>query len=71
METLAKPLSPENIQSIINTWKVPSSTPTESGVALLTRFFEKFPHYQVYFKAFKSVPLESLKVRKFFFVREI
>lgn len=66
METLAKPLTPENIQSIIDTWKIPSSTPTESGVAILTSFFKKFPNYQAYFKAFKNVPLELLKVRKVF-----
>ena len=55
-------LTIKDIETIQNSWQIPSKTPTESGVAILTSFFEKYPENKKYFSAFKDMPLDQLKV---------
>ncbi|KAG7189407.1 hypothetical protein KM043_017112 [Ampulex compressa] len=48
------------------TWAVFRGKPVDTGVAILTRYFEKHPKYQQEFDAFKSIPLNELpRNRKF------
>lgn len=57
-------ITSEQIEIIKTTWAIPAANPEDSGEAVLLAFFEKFPHNQEHFKAFKNVPLETLKVCK-------
>lgn len=52
----------EQVQMIKETWAKPAADPVGSGEAVLLAFFTKFPHHQENFKAFKSKPLNELKV---------
>lgn len=56
-------LTPEQRSAIQQTWSIPAQNPVDSGEAILLAFFERFPHNQQKFLAFKNVPLESLKVK--------
>lgn len=55
-------LTAKQIQIIKDTWEVPKKDLEGSGEAILYRYFEKYPHNQQKFAAFKNLPLESLKV---------
>lgn len=55
-------ITSQQIKIIKTTWAIPAANPEDSGEAVLLAFFEKYPHNQEYFKAFKNVPLETLKV---------
>lgn len=55
-------VTPEQIDIIKTTWKIPAANPVDSGEVILVKFFEKFPHNQQKFLAFKNLPLDSLKV---------
>lgn len=55
-------LSPEQRSAIQQTWAIPAENPIDSGEAILLAYFERFPHNQQKFAAFKNVPLDSLKV---------
>lgn len=47
---------------IKQTWAIPSRSPADSGEAILLAYFERFPHNQQTFFAFKNLPLDALKV---------
>lgn len=55
-------LTPEQRSAIKQTWAIPAQNPHDSGEAILLAYFERFPHNQQKFLAFKNLPLESLKV---------
>lgn len=55
-------MTPDQIDIIKTTWKIPAANPIDSGEVILLKFFEKYPHNQQKFLAFKNLPLESLKV---------
>ncbi|XP_037038743.1 globin CTT-VIIA [Bradysia coprophila] len=59
-------VTPDQIDIIKTTWKIPAANPIDSGEVILLKFFEKFPHNQQKFLAFKNLPLESLKGSKSF-----
>ncbi|KAJ6636000.1 Globin CTT-VI [Pseudolycoriella hygida] len=59
-------VTPDQIDIIQTTWKIPAANPVDSGEVILLKFFEKFPHNQQKFLAFKNLPLESLKGSKSF-----
>lgn len=54
-------LSDEEIQIVVETWKIPAKNLIDSGEAILFRFLEKFPHNQQKFVAFRNTPLLQLK----------
>lgn len=58
-------VTPEQIDIIKTTWKIPAANPVDSGEVILLKFFEKYPHNQQKFMAFKNLPLDSLKVTKY------
>ncbi|KAM7359748.1 globin 1 isoform 1-T2 [Cochliomyia hominivorax] len=49
------------VYEIKKTWEIPAATPTDSGVAILTRFFTKYPSNLQKFYSFKDLPVEELK----------
>lgn len=55
-------VTPDQIDIIKTTWKIPAANPVDSGEIILLKFFEKYPHNQQKFLAFKNLPLDSLKV---------
>ena len=57
-----KELTQQQVKIIQRTWEIPSAKPTDSGMHILYIFFERFPHNQQMFFAFKNTPLENLKV---------
>lgn len=59
------PLSAEHLKIIKETWEAPwnGGDCSESGQAILLRFFGKYPQNQNKFMAFKNKPLSELKVR--------
>lgn len=58
-----KELTQQQVDIIRKTWETPSAKPCDSGMHILYIFFERFPHNQQKFYAFKNTPLENLKVR--------
>ncbi|XP_054725151.1 cytoglobin-1-like [Anastrepha obliqua] len=52
-------LNAEDIVEIKKTWAIPVATPTDSGAAILLRFFTKFPSNLEKFP-FRDVPLTEL-----------
>lgn len=60
-------LTPEQVEIVQETWKIPAKNATDAGEAILLKFFEKYPHNQNKFQAFKNTPLLTLKVSCFFF----
>lgn len=58
---MAPALTAAQVQIIKDSWEVPKKNPTDSGEAILLRFFEKYPHNQQKFHSFKNIPLSSLK----------
>lgn len=50
------------VYEIKKTWEIPAATPTDSGVAILTRFFTKYPSNLQKFYSFKDMSVEELKV---------
>lgn len=57
-----KELTKQQVEVIKRTWEIPSAKPSDSGIHILYIFFERFPHNQQKFYAFKNTPLENLKV---------
>lgn len=55
-------LSKEEIDMIIESWKIPSMKLIDSGETILYKFLEKYPISQQKFSAFRNMPLLSLKV---------
>lgn len=55
-------LSARQIQIVKDTWEVPKKDLEGSGQAILFRYFEKYPHNQQKFAAFKNHQLDALKV---------
>lgn len=55
-------LTPSQRTAIQQTWAIPAENPIDSGEAILLAYFERFPHNQEKFLAFRNVPAESLKV---------
>lgn len=55
----------EEVCEIKRTWEIPAATPTESGVAILLRFFTKYPSNLQKFYSFKDLPLDELSVSTF------
>ncbi|OAD58225.1 Cytoglobin-2 [Eufriesea mexicana] len=49
-----------------NTWAVVRKDEVGSGIAVMTAFFKKYPHYQQHFNAFKDIPLNELPANKRF-----
>lgn len=47
---------------IQKTWEIPAANPSDAGVAILSIFFEKYPHHLAKFYSFKNTPLSELKV---------
>lgn len=58
-------LSTEQIQLIVESWKIPAANPIDSAEIILYSFFEKYPQNQQKFHKFKNVPLSDLKVYDF------
>lgn len=59
------PLSAEHVKIINETWVTPwnGGDCSDSGQAILIRFFGKYPENQNKFMAFKNKPITELKVR--------
>lgn len=55
-------LSDSDIVEIKTTWRIPMENPTESGQAILLKFFERYPSNLQKFKDFKGMSIEELKV---------
>lgn len=55
-------LTPTQRTAIQQTWAIPAENPIDSGESILLAYFERFPHNQQKFLAFRNVPAESLKV---------
>eukprot|EP00099_Drosophila_melanogaster_P003724 NP_001163625.1 globin 1, isoform E [Drosophila melanogaster] len=54
-------MNSDEVQLIKKTWEIPVATPTDSGAAILTQFFNRFPSNLEKFP-FRDVPLEELSV---------
>jgi len=54
-------LTDNQVDLIVETWKIPAANPIDSAELILYKFFEKYPHNQQKFYKFKNVPLEQLK----------
>uniref|UniRef100_A0A1A9UTN0 Globin domain-containing protein n=1 Tax=Glossina austeni TaxID=7395 RepID=A0A1A9UTN0_GLOAU len=54
-------MNSDEVYEIKRTWEIPATTPTESGVAILIRFFTKYPSNLQKFSTFKDMPLDELK----------
>lgn len=54
-------MNSDEVQLIKKTWEGPVATPTESGAAILTLFFNRYPSNLEKFP-FRDVPLEELAV---------
>lgn len=61
---MALNLTPEQITAIVESWEFPAKNIFDSGDLILYKYFVKFPQYKQFFKKFKNVPLEQLKVIK-------
>lgn len=55
-------LTEAQVDLIKKTWEIPNAKPFDSGEKILYDYFERYPHNQEKFAAFKNVPLLSLKV---------
>lgn len=55
-------LTVNQIDAIVETWKIPAENYYDSGEYILYKFFERNQDYQTYFKKFKYTALEELKV---------
>lgn len=55
-------LSDSDIIEIKTTWRIPMANPSESGQAILLKFFERYPSNLQKFKDFKDMTVEELKV---------
>lgn len=55
-------LSDNDILEIKATWKIPMANPSESGEAILLKFFERYPSNLEKFKDFKEMTSDELKV---------
>ncbi|XP_065362495.1 cytoglobin-1 [Calliphora vicina] len=51
----------DEVYEIKRTWEIPAATPTESGVAILLKFFTKYPSNLEKFYSFKDLPTDELK----------
>ncbi|KAI9579928.1 cytoglobin-1-like [Glossina fuscipes] len=54
-------MNSDEVYEIKRTWEIPATTPTESGVAILIRFFTKYPSNLQKFSTFKDMTLDELK----------
>lgn len=54
-------MNSDELEMIKKTWEIPVATPTDSGAAILTAFFNRFPSSLDKFP-FNNVPLEELPV---------
>lgn len=54
-------LTKEEVEMILETWKIPALKLIDSGETILYRFLERYPMNQQKFAAFKNMPLLSLK----------
>lgn len=61
-------LTQEQIDGIVETWKIPAKDLFGSGEYILYQFLVRYPHNLEFFKKFQGVPLETLKVTFFNFV---
>lgn len=61
-------LSDKDIFEIKTTWRIPMKSPSESGQAILIKFFERYPYNLQKFKDFKDLSLAELKVNSKVFV---
>ncbi|KAM8704183.1 hypothetical protein ACLKA7_008735 [Drosophila subpalustris] len=52
-------MNSDEVQVIKKTWEIPVATPTDSGAAILTTFFERYPSNLDKFP-FRDVPLAEL-----------
>ncbi|KAH8288800.1 hypothetical protein KR054_009755 [Drosophila jambulina] len=52
-------MNSDEVQVIKKTWEIPVATPTDSGAAILTQFFNLYPSNLEKFP-FRDVPLEEL-----------
>ncbi|KAL5289648.1 CYGB family protein [Megaselia abdita] len=59
-------LSDGDIIKIKTTWRIPMEDPSESGQAILLKFFERYPSNLEKFKNFKGLSIEELKVNTHF-----
>lgn len=57
-----KELTAAQVDLIKKTWEIPNAKPFDSGEKILFVYFERYPHNQEKFSAFKNTPLLSLKV---------
>lgn len=57
----AENMNSDEVQVIKKTWEIPVATPTDSGAAILTTFFNRYPSNLEKFP-FRDVPLEELAV---------
>lgn len=55
-------LSANEISEIKATWAIPAATPSESGQAILLKFFGRYPANLQKFRDFKDMTLDELKV---------
>lgn len=60
-----KELTASQVELIKKTWEIPNAKPFDSGEKILFIYFERYPHNQEKFSAFKNTPLLSLKVNFF------
>ncbi|CAO1370909.1 unnamed protein product [Diamesa serratosioi] len=56
-----KELTSLQVDLIKKTWEIPNAKPFDSGEKILFIYFERYPHNQEKFSAFKNTPLLSLK----------
>lgn len=54
-------LTEEQIDQIVETWKIPTENYFDSGEHILYKFLERHQNYQAHFRRFKYTPLEELK----------
>lgn len=56
-----KSLDENQIAIIKRTWQIPSAKSVDSGEHILYLFFDRYPHNQLKFAAFRTTPLLMLK----------
>ncbi|CAO1299744.1 unnamed protein product [Diamesa tonsa] len=56
-----KALDENQIAIIKRTWEIPSAKSVDSGEHILYLFFDRYPHNQLKFAAFRTTPLLMLK----------
>lgn len=55
-------LTQDQINGIVESWKIPAKDIFGSGEYILFQYFKRYPNNQEYFDKFRGIPLDSLKV---------